>query len=464
MTAFLRRYFTLENIRAFYMGRIYPIVVCVLVALGGIFGIEQYLGLVHTAFILGAFLLSESIRPIIISLLTYVMQISVQHSPFYPNYSDFYSVGFWKWAFVAVVIVTSLGALVFIIKNKIYKRVSFEKTPMLLPLIILSVVFFTNGIFSEKWTAENLIFGITSTSVYALLFILIYHGFSDKEHSEELAGYFAYITVLISLVISAELIALFLTSDGVFLNGSIVKESVALGWGIWNLIGVSLSVLIPVLFYGMNRSRYPLIYFAVATLTYVMAVLTMSRNALVFASLAYVSSVIIFCFVGNNKKMMRIIATLGVIAVIVFAVVFWDKIYALLGDYFSRGFSDNGRFTLWKTALANFKDSPIFGSGFYGFYVEGESSFGPLPMQAHNTVLQLLSLGGIIVLISYLYYRYKSILPIFRRPTTTKSMLGISIAVLLLSSLLDNFIFNVYPMFYYTVALVIIHKSSAEGK
>lgn len=464
MTEFLRRHFTLEKIRAFYMGRIYPAVVCLLVALGGIFAIEQYLGLVHTALILGAFLISDSIRPILISLLTYVMQISVAHSPFYPNYSDFYSVGFWKWAFVAVVAVTVLGAIIFIIKNKIYARISFKKTPMLLPLIILSAVFFMNGLFSESWKAGNLVFGLTSTAVYALLFILIYHGFSDKEDSEELAGYFSYITVLIALVISAELIALFISSDGIFVDGSINKVSVALGWGIWNLIGVSLSVLIPVLFYGMNRSRYPVLYFAVATLTYLMAVLTMSRNALVFSSLAYVSSVIIFCFVGKNKKMMRIICAVGVVAVAALAVVLWDKIYALLGDYFSRGFSDNGRFTLWRTAFENFKRSPIFGEGFYGFYVEGESSFGPLPMQAHNTVLQLLSLGGILALGAYLYYRYKSAEPIFRRPTLTKSMLGMSIAVLLASSLLDNFIFNVYPMFYYTVALVIIHKASAEGK
>ena len=38
----------------------------------------------------------------------------------------------------------------------------------------------------------------------------------------------------------------------------------------------------------------------------------------------------------------------------------------------------------------------------------------------------------------------------------------LAIGALLLGSMLDNFLFNVYPTFLYTVELVIIHKAARE--
>ncbi len=465
MIAAIKKRINADSVRKFYMSDKYPMLICALVAIGSIFGIEFYLGILHTLLIFGAFVFSKSIRPVVISLLTYVMQLSVPHSPFYPNYSDYYYTGWRLPAFIGIVALTAAGAVIFIINNRLYKKVSFKKTPLLLPLIFLSTAFLLNGAFSGRWQLDGTVFGFANAVVYLFVFLIIYHGFSDDESSGELAKYFAYISMLIALVISAELIAHFITADNIFVDGSINKVAVALGWGIWNLIGVSLSVLIPVIFYGMHTNKYPWLYFAVATLAYIMAVLTMSRNALVFATLAYAACVIISCFVGEQKKAFRIIIIAGVIGAFILTIVLWDKIYALLGDYFSRGLSDNGRFALWSAALDNFLEAPIFGKGFYGLEVDDSmlTSFGPLAKQAHNTVFQLLSATGIVGLASYAYYRYSSLEPIFRRPSLMKSMMAMSVAVLLLGSLLDNFIFNIYPMFHYTVALVIIHKAKEEN-
>ena len=466
MIAAIKKHITPDSIEAFYMSDKYPILICLLTAVGSISGIEFYLGILHTLLIFGALLFSKSIRPVVISLLTYVMQLSVFHSPFYPNYSDYYYTGWRLPTFIGIVALTASGFVIFVIKNKLYKKLSIKKTPLLLPLLCLSAAFLLNGAFSGSWQISDAVFGFANVAVYLFVFLIIYYGFSDEESSDELSKYFAYVSMLIALVISAELIAHFITADNIFIDGSINKVAVALGWGIWNLVGVSLSVLIPVIFYGMHVNKYPWLYFAVATLAYIMAVLTMSRNALVFATLAYVACVIISSFVGKNKRVFRIIAAIGSACTVILAIVLWDKIYAVLGDYFSRGFSDNGRFALWRAALDNFLEAPVFGKGFYGLTVDDSmlTSFGPLAKQAHNTVFQLLSATGAFGLISYAYYRYESIKPLFKRPTLKKCMPAMSIAVLLLGSLLDNFIFNIYPMFHYTVALVIIHKASSEGE
>ena len=464
MISAIKKHINKSSLQELYMSDKYPLLICALVAIGSISGLELYFGILHTVLIFGAFVISKSIRPIVISLLTYVMQLSVPHSPFYPSYSDYYYTGWRLPAFIGIVALTALGAVIFIINNRLYKKLSIKKTPLLLPLLCLSGAFLLNGAFSGSWGFSDLVFGFANVAVYLFVFLILYYGFTEEENSDDLAKYFSYISMLIALVISAELIAHFITADNMFIDGSINKVAVALGWGIWNLVGVSLTVLIPVIFYGMHVNRYPWLYFAVATLAYLMALLTMSRNALIFATLSYVACVIISCFVGKNKKAFRIISLAGAALALVSVIVFWDKIYALLGDYFSRGFSDNGRFALWKEAFKNFLEAPVFGKGFYGLEVDDLmlTSFGPLAKQAHNTVFQLLSATGIVGIASYAYYRYSSIKPLLKKPSLKKTMMAMSVAVLLFGSLLDNFIFNIYPMFHYSVALVIIHKTSSE--
>jgi O-antigen ligase len=289
------------------------------------------------------------------------------------------------------------------------------------------------------------------------------YGFSEKEKSEDLGRYFSYITLLMAGVIIIEMIHLYLTSETIFVDGSIHKESVALGWGIWNLIGTSLAVMIPTLFLGVMNNKYPWLYFAAACLTYVFAVLTMSRNALVFATLAFVVSVIISCFVGKNKKAFRIITFIGIVGVLLFILLFFGKIKALLGDYFERGFSDNGRYDLWKLAIDTFKEHAVFGNGFYGFFTDAVYEFGGVPRMAHNTVLEILSAMGTVGILCYLWYRVSTAVTFFSRPNKMKTMLGLSILVFLLGSLLDNFVFNIHPALYYSVALAIAVRSDSEA-
>ena len=294
-----------------------------------------------------------------------------------------------------------------------------------------------------------------NTIVYFFFFLIVYHGFSDKEKADDLVKYFAYISLLMAGVIIIEMAHLFITADNIFIDGSIVKESVALGWGIWNIMGTSLAVLIPVLFLGVEKCKYPWLYFTFAVLTYIFAVLTMSRNALVFATLAFCACVIIFSFCGKNKKVFRVISCVGILAVVLFAVLFFGKIKVMLGDYFNRGFSDNGRYDLWRLAIDTFLAHPVFGNGFYGFFTDAVFEFGNVPRMAHNTVFQILSSMGIFGIFAYLWYRVESARVFFRRPSFSKTMLGLSVLVFLLGGLLDNFVFNIHPPLYYTVALAI---------
>lgn len=462
MTEKILKKITPEKIENFYQGNIYPVIICLTVLFGSLSGLEVYFYFPFVIMSAGALILCKSIKPFLISLLTIYMQISVKNSPFYPARSDYLFTGWRIYAAASLTVILVASIIFFVIRNKIYKRISIESTPLLIPALILSVAFLLNGAFSSGWSFSGLAFGGANVLVYLFLFLLIYHGFSENDTPCKLIKYFSYISALIAVVISAELIHLFLTNENIISGGTINKTEVALGWGIWNLIGVSLAVLIPVIFYGMTVGKYPFLYFAAATLAFVMSVLTMSRNALIFSTLIYAVCVLIFCFKGKFKKQFRIITAVGIVAVILFAVLFWDKIQTLLSDYFERGFSDNGRFDIWRAAFANFVKSPIFGSGFYSLSVENFYSFGPVPLMAHNTVLELLSAMGLFGLLAYICYAAAICRPIFCRPTLMKTMLALSLATLMAESMLDNFVFNFYPMFYFSAAAAIIFKADSE--
>ena len=162
--------------------------------------------------------------------------------------------------------------------------------------------------------------------------------------------------------------------------------------------------------------------------------------------------------------MFRIITLSGIAAILLFALVFFGKIKLILGDYFERGFSDNGRYELWQLAIDTFKKSPVFGNGFYGFFTDKIYEFSSFPRMAHNTVLEILAAMGVFGILAYAWYRAETALLFFRRPSVTKTMLGMSVLVFLLGSLLDNFVFNLHPTFYYTIALVIACRLDSETK
>ena len=117
------------KLRAFFMSDIYPIVISLLVALGSISGLEFYFCMIHVVLIFTSLAISNSVRPMLISLLTAVLQLSVGHSPFYPNYSDYYYTGWRLPVFFIMCAACACAIAIFVIRNRIWRRISFKSTP-----------------------------------------------------------------------------------------------------------------------------------------------------------------------------------------------------------------------------------------------------------------------------------------------------------------------------------------------
>ena len=458
-----RRLLSLDFWRSFFMGNVYPIAVCALVFLGNVTALDYYFNFLVTAAAIFALFLTDSVKPIIITVCTYIYQISIPHAPSYPTYSDFFFSG-WR-APATVILIVCVGAAfsVFFFKRGIHRKLTPKRTPLLIPLSAFSIALIVNGVFSSDWTLENLIFAILNIIVYFFWFLILYHGLDEKENVEKLAGYFSYVSLLISFVIVLELACLYIWGN-VIVDGEITKVSVALGWGIWNLVGGALVSYIPILFYATRYPRLKWISAPLCALAYLSCILTLSRNALLVGTLVLLLCVFIHMrTLVKRRGLVALAIAISFLFLSVAIALAWDKISTLFLDYFNRLLSDNGRFSLWREAISDFSCAPIFGVGFYG-YTPDTATFGVLPKMAHNFVLEFLCASGIFAPITFGFWIFESARAIFKVGDSGRLILSLTPLSVLVGSLFDNFVFYIYPMFIYNVILAIITKNAKKEK
>ena len=442
-----------EMLCTYFKGIWYPVTVAVLVLVGHLFSVEFFLAALNVFLITLALLVCDSARPCIIFVLSFVYTVSVKHAPGVPTFSDYY---FTSWRLVGVIILGAMllaGVVYFILKNRIFAGIDIRKTPLLIPLLVLSAAFALNGAFSSDWSLSDLVFGVAEAAVYTLIYLFFLFGLK-KERAGELCKYFTYVSAVVAVILIVEVAALYI-SGGVIVDGSADKNKILFGWGIWNTAGVALAALIPMCFLGAMRGGHSWAYFMIAVLDMLAVVLTLSRNSILFGALAFAVCAVALCFVGRYKRIYRFVVAAGVVLVLCVGALAWDKISTLVSDLIERGFSDNGRYTLWQTGIDNFLASPVFGIGFFGFVSDTFIAADFLPNMAHQTFVQILSAMGAVGMCAYLYYRVATLLPFVKRPCAEKLMLLGSVLVMLGESLLDNFIFYFLPVLHYTVAIVI---------
>ena len=441
-----------ERVCSFYLGRLYPLLICSLVFISSTVGFEILFFFLHAAFASAGLLLTKTVKPFIISLLTFHLQISVKHSPFYPSYSDYFTQGVRPYAMLLLLFAVLGAIFYFSVKRRVFSSALNSGDKVTRALIFLSVTLLFNGVLGGKWAVGNLLFALVNIFVYLFLFVFLLYGQRAGEVSFD---YISYISLLVVSVTVLQLLHLFITGD-VFQDGSIVKERVALGWGIWNLIGISLVSYIPVLIYGAKKCKRGGIYLLFSTLAFCAATLTLSRNALLCGISVLFLSLVITFYSSKNKRIYASLLLAGVLLAVLAALFFYDRIELVFLDYFNRFLSDNGRFALWREALCEFLSAAIFGVGFYGFTPD-TAVFGALPKMAHNFILELACAGGIFALFGYFYWLVTLAREILAAKNKDALLLVLSPLSVLLGSLLDNFVFNIYPMFVFNVILNFKH-------
>ena len=84
-----------ERMKSFYMGKLYPLVICALIFAGHVLGIEVFLLPVIVLIASVSFWVCDSIRPVFVPLCTFLFAFSSENSLFGTVSSDYYVTG-WR--------------------------------------------------------------------------------------------------------------------------------------------------------------------------------------------------------------------------------------------------------------------------------------------------------------------------------------------------------------------------------
>ncbi len=403
---------------------------------------------------------TRSIKPLIPVFICYLYQFSPETGIPTPEGLHWLLSG---WRLVLYII--SFGLFIFAIicnmrRNGAFEREELRAIPYPVAALLLSAAFLLNGALGGEWLPASLGYGFAQILTFFVFFYLFYLGLKNED-GRELASYLAYCSAICAIVIAVNMFTYIITVDNFLVDGTFLRYNFAVGFGNVNTVGQNLAVLIPMIFYGAMKNRAPLLYFAVSLICLAGIAVTLSRNAWIIGGVAFALCFVIAALCGERKRMFRVLMPLFAAACL-FAVIFYgDVLYELFKANFVRGFDDNGRFELWNYGIEEFLAAPIFGKGFYALDLVEVFGF---PLMVHNTVIQLLASMGVIGLLAYGYYRIETAKPFFCRPTLEKTMLGFSVLIVLVGSLLDNFIFYIPHMLYYPIALAVAFRIYTEEK
>ncbi|MGN1103419.1 MAG: O-antigen ligase family protein [Candidatus Coproplasma sp.] len=410
----------------------------------------------------------KDVSPVICLFVFMHIIISMKHSPdsrvewCNPDYMT--SVGFIVQATVAIVIFA--GAAVYRIVDGILKR-RFKVTPIFIGLCAYFVALLLNGVFSVKYYYMDTVYGLGMGAIILFMFVFIS---GNVEVNQTTYKRIAVIFIALCLALSLQLLEAYITL-GVVVDGVINRGKIQFGWGTYNQFGMLITMCVPAWFYLAAKCKYGYLYLLGVPFNLLIAVLCMSRQAILVAGVLAVLCCIGYLIITPIKQKLYggiILTVFTVIALIVFFVRKEDflAIFQDLTDNFETG---NGRIGIWKDGIKKFLHNPIFGNGFYdltathtntpGYNGEGYGFTDVVPFMCHNTIVQLLFSCGIVGTVAYLVHRGQTVVSLIKNPDHGRFYIMLTICGILLTSLLDNHIFYPLPLFIYAPLLAVFTVS-----
>lgn len=443
-----------KSAERFFLGASYPLLVAVITVAGYISGLEFYLNILSMLILYYGILATSSVLPLAPVITMYAFSISPRNSP-EPHFASDYYHSPARIFIMALTLVIAIILALFVTAE----RGGFQSArplPLARSVILLPLALLLGGSLSGEWEIENAIYALIIVALYFGIFYLFFFGFLGEER-EKVVSYLIHTATAMALVLIIQTAHLYLTSDSLIVGGKIVKDEVLYGWGMWTMAGQFLAITIPPCFLGVMKMKRWWIYFIIATLALLSIVFTLSRNALLVGGAVYFISLLLSCFYSKHKKVLGISSLLLFLTLLLSLIIFSKEILTALSDYIERGFSNNGRFALWEHGIKKFLDSPLFGKGIFGLQREIDGGtpegFTLYPRMMHNTVIQILGSLGIFGLFAYSVYRTESLVPFFKNPSVEKTLLLLTLLVLIIASLIDNFIFLPKHLIFYSITL-----------
>lgn len=364
----------------------------------------------------------------------------------------------WVFAAVAVTIIASV-ILRLSTDPQIGGKAFLSRKRKLLPgILLLGISYCLAGVGSGHYFDR----GVNNLIFVALQFgaiFLPYYFISGAVCWEKAPRhYLAWVGICIGFVLIGETVFLYLTQD-VIVDGKLFRERIVVGWGVYNNIGAFLAMMIPFASQMVCTSRRKWIWQLCCIVFLGGVVITCSRASILTAFVIF--SMCFLLTLWRCKKRWAIVC----VNAVVFALLCWwirenwALVERMLEGWLLKINSVNSRFDGYKAGLEQFRKYPIFGGTFFPLDydldvwagLEKFTSFAPA--RWHNTPVQLLATGGVVSLAAYGFHRIQTIRLFVKNPSTENLCIALSVAALLIASLMDCHFFNVGPTMFYAMAL-----------
>lgn len=360
-----------------------------------------------------------------------------------------------------------------------YKKIFTQKKSLVLGMLILGAAYLISGIGSARYAEFALKNILIAFLEFASIFFLYFIFSSTIKWKNVPKDYIAFLGIIMGVVVSFELIFVYLTQE-IVVNGEIIRKAIYTGWGMYNNIGALIAMSIPFAFYLAYTKKHSYLYLLLATFLLLSVVLSCSRTSMLVAGATYLSCFIFCFFKAKEIKWYRIVSCILVGIAVILGIVFFDKIVNIFTNVpqivenvdGSLVINDTNRFKIYTSGWNAFLANPILGQTFFPASVDYvpydfsniDSFSGFFPPRWHNTVIQLLASCGIIGLLAYGFHRYQTIKLFFKNRNKEKTFIGISILGLLLMSLLDCHFFNIGPTMIYSILLMFAEFLHSEDE
>lgn len=449
----------IRALRTYFHSVWHVFVVVLLMTVSALFALELPVYYCFAAIVLLVFFFSEDMLGAVPVVCVAPMTIAAKHSPdrFPEAFFDDPAVLVQIFFCVAVILVVFFARLVaMLIRNPKRRAPRFTAG-----FLLLCASYLLGGAFSAYYSKHSVLFGLMEAAGLCL-FYFYFHFTVDWKKAPK--GYIAYLLAAIGFGLVVQILSMYV-QDGVVENGIINRSRLFLGWAHYNYAGVITAICIPGIFYFSLTQKHSWIFTMLATVVMCGVVLAQSRGSILFGGFIYLVCVVLTIIKTNKKERILNLVLLSIVIVTltVVCVVYIDALKKIFSSIFAAGADDSGRKNLFVKAWNYFCANPVFGVGWGADNWKDGYSFLKF-FKAHNTVLQLLGSLGIFGFLAYVFHRVQTCLALFCHITKEKACIGLSIAVLLLTCMMDVHIFSIGPTMLYSILLAFLEgENIREG-
>lgn len=459
-------------LRAFFRSPIYPFVIAAAMAVSELFGLELAVFYFYLVCGVASLLVLDDALGIVPIAMCGYMTISAGNNPGKNGAQSAFSDGSFmiQLAFILVVAVLFFAAKLIMMLHERRRR---GVPRMTLGFAALGVAYLAAGLFSEGYSARTVLFGFVQIVSLCAFYFYFYYTVNWESLDKR---YFAFALTATGLGLVAETVGMYF-NPGVLDAQLIQRGDLYTGWGIYNNVANLVGMCLPGCFYLAVKCRHGWIYNVLGNVMFLAILLTQSRGGILFGGVIYLACAVVVAV--RSKGMERVwnlfVFTVFLASLCACLLIFREALADVFFTFLRAGADDYGRFDIYRRCWDRFLENPSFGAGFYRtpgvllrdgtmqtVDVAPEGAF--IPPRAHNTVMQLLASGGIFALAAYAFHRVETMIAFFTKPSLEKTMLFLSVADLLLTSLLDCHFFNIGPAIIYGVLLALTDGADKSAK